>query len=109
MNIAEKVEYAKEAVQLYGTYEFSDIREVFEEDFLYWTEDHFKVLPNAVISSIPNILMKEIVPIQKRLGLKMRTSLANYMKIVRRRISHGAEDSTATIEDGKNTKIMITR
>lgn len=56
----DKVEYGKEAA-LYEKYELSDMRKIFEENFLYWTEAYFKGLPIAVTSNVPNILIKESV------------------------------------------------
>lgn len=47
-----KVEYGKEAAHLCGKYEFSDMKEVFEDDLSYRNEDHFKILQNVVISII---------------------------------------------------------
>lgn len=74
----EKIDYGEEAAHLYAGGEYANVQEAFEEDFLYWTEDHFKFLPNAVISNIRDALIQDGVPIGKRPGVNMSKALADH-------------------------------
>lgn len=52
---------------------------LFDEDFMFWTEEHFKPLPNVIISNLRDVLLKKYVPIERRLELRMSTALAKYI------------------------------
>lgn len=78
----ENVECGSEAVRLYVNRDYTTVRDVFEEDFLLWTESHFKMLSYSVLITICSMLSSEAVPIKKPSGLKMRMSHANYSKAV---------------------------
>lgn len=48
-------------------------------DVLYWTEDHFKSLPNLVISNIMNTLIQDGTLIGRIPGLRMSTAFAGHI------------------------------
>lgn len=72
---------------------------MFEKDFYFWNEEHFKTLPNVVISKIRNMLIQESVPIERRPGLSISTALERYITEDRGK----APDKTQRIQN-ENTK-----
>lgn len=77
-----------------------------------WIEDDFKVLPNAVVSSIHSKLIGERTPIEKRAGLRVSTVLSNYIKIVREKaLAYDERETTLSIEtvETENTAKQIIR
>lgn len=78
----ELIDYGMEECRQYDDDddEVSNLRDVFEEDFLYWAEEHFQSLPTSVISTIRDLLINKNVHIDKRLGLRISAELAHYLE-----------------------------
>lgn len=98
----ERIEFSRAAAEHYSSAEGRNVRNVFEEDFWYWTEYHFNSLRNTVISSISDVLINHVVLVRKTAGLKMSTTLLVYMKITRT----GAGEENEISSDNNNEEIL---
>lgn len=81
----ERSSYGRETMQRYEDDELKNLQAVFEESFMFWTGEHFKALPNVIISNLWVVLVKRYLPIERRPILRMSTALANYILNIRKR------------------------
>lgn len=79
---------------------------VFEEDFISWTEEHFKGLHNTVISNLRDGRGKREVPIDGRPELWMSTAQAKYtLKISTRAFrNNDRRPNSRTNDEGQQVK-----
>lgn len=75
----KRITYDKEATQWNNYEELGNVKAVFEADFSFRTKEHFKSLPNTILSKMRDILVKRNVHIERRPGLGMSTALTQYI------------------------------
>lgn len=76
----EEVEGGYKAGRLYWTEKLLNIKDVVGKEFLYYTEDHVRSLPDSVISKTWNAFVNENVHIDRRLSPRMSTALDIYSR-----------------------------
>lgn len=104
----ERLEYGEHAVSFCESGDVPKIEEMFGEDFFFWNEKHFKLLPNAVISRIRNKLVQESIPIKRRAGLRMSTAFSKYVSGVREE-AHDQTEKTGTEMMNRTRKVHVLR
>lgn len=77
-------EHAKAAEASYKAAEYSPIKDVFKDDFLYSSQSRFKIVPPNVATSLRDMLISDGAPIQKRNGLKISKALSLYTEVLRK-------------------------
>lgn len=76
----ELVEFGKMALKEYKESDTTDLCDLFIDDFLFWEEAHFNMLPKSCVTSIRNLLLAAGCNVQKGTGFPRARALYNFIK-----------------------------
>ncbi len=79
-----------------------DFSRVFEDDFEFWEEEHFTLIPSSVITLLRDTLLKGNVNLMKRIGRKIFKFLLTYIEEARYRANKTKKSESsiqATIQE----------
>ena len=79
----ELCQYTLEAIEHYASGNFEDISQMFIDDFIFWTHDHFKLLSKASITKLRDILILKGVKIRKKALLPLSQAISEYVEKAR--------------------------